>query len=93
VLILAGVAVAQPRRHSRTEHAARFAGPSVRPGECRIDQRSINAVPLDLEFKDETGKTVNLGDYFHSGRPVISEPGVLHLSHACGEEWPARQAD
>ena len=46
-----------------------------------IDQRLDQQVPLDLQFKDETGKTVKLGDYFHSGRPVHPEPGVLHLSH------------
>ena len=28
-------------------------------------------LPLDTELKDETGKTVKLGDYFNKGRPVI----------------------
>jgi protein SCO1 len=36
-----------------------------------IDQRLNEQVPLDLTFKDEEGKTVRLGDYFHDGRPVI----------------------
>jgi protein SCO1 len=36
-----------------------------------IDQRLNEPVPLDLTFKDEQGKTVRLGDYFHGGRPVI----------------------
>jgi protein SCO1/2 len=36
-----------------------------------IDQRLNEQVPLNLTFKDETGKTVKLGDYFHEGRPVI----------------------
>ena len=36
-----------------------------------IDQRLNQRIPLDLEFKDETGKTVRLGEYFSSGRPVI----------------------
>jgi len=36
-----------------------------------IDQRLNEQVPLDLTFKDEQGKTVRLGDYFHEGRPVI----------------------
>jgi protein SCO1/2 len=36
-----------------------------------IDQRLNEQVPLDLTFKDEQGKTVRLGDYFHDGRPVI----------------------
>jgi protein SCO1/2 len=36
-----------------------------------IDQRLNEQVPLNLTFKDEQGKTVMLGDYFHQGRPVI----------------------
>lgn len=36
-----------------------------------IDQRLNEQVPLALTFKDEQGKTVKLGDYFQTGRPVI----------------------
>jgi protein SCO1/2 len=36
-----------------------------------IDQRLNEQLPLNLTFKDEQGKTVQLGDYFHHGRPVI----------------------
>lgn len=36
-----------------------------------IDQRLNEQVPLNLTFKDEQGMTVQLGDYFHQGRPVI----------------------
>jgi protein SCO1/2 len=35
-----------------------------------IDQLLNNQVPLDLEFKDETGRTVKLGEYFN-GKPVV----------------------
>jgi protein SCO1/2 len=35
-----------------------------------IDQRLNEQVPLDLHFRDETGKTVRLGDYFGK-KPVI----------------------
>jgi protein SCO1/2 len=35
-----------------------------------IDQRLNEQVPLNLQFRDETGKTVALGDYF-SKKPVI----------------------
>lgn len=44
-------------------------GPEV-VREVRFDQRLGEQVPLDLPFRDETGKTVPLGDYFH-GKPVI----------------------
>ena len=35
-----------------------------------IDQRLNDQVPLDLQFRDEAGKTVKLGDYFGK-KPVI----------------------
>ena len=35
-----------------------------------IDQKLNTQLPLDLTFRDETGKTVRLGDYFGS-KPVI----------------------
>jgi protein SCO1/2 len=35
-----------------------------------IDQRLNEQVPLDLQFRDEAGKTVTLGDYFGK-KPVI----------------------
>ena len=56
-----------------------------------IDQRLNEQVPLDLQFRDETGKTVTLGNYFGK-KPVVlslvyfdcpmlctmSENGLLH---------------
>lgn len=38
--------------------------------EVGIDQRLNEQVPLDLEFQDETGRTVRLGDYF-GRKPVL----------------------
>jgi protein SCO1/2 len=35
-----------------------------------FDQRLDEQVPLELSFKDETGKDIKLDDYFH-GKPVI----------------------
>jgi protein SCO1 len=51
-----------------------------------IDQRLNQPVPLDLQFKDETGKTVKLGDYFRSGRPVILNLVYYTCPMLCGEE-------
>ena len=51
-----------------------------------IDQRLNQQVPLDLEFRDETGKTVKLGDYFQSGRPVILHLVYYTCPMLCGEE-------
>lgn len=36
-----------------------------------VDERLDEAIPLDLEFADESGETVRLGDYFDGERPVI----------------------
>ena len=35
-----------------------------------IEQRLGNQIPLDLMFRDETGREVRLGEYFGKGRPV-----------------------
>ena len=51
-----------------------------------IDQRLDQQVPLDLQFKDETGRTVKLGDYFHADRPVILNLVYYTCPMLCGEE-------
>jgi protein SCO1 len=51
-----------------------------------IDQRLDQPLPLDLQFKDETGRTVKLGDYFHAGRPVILNLVYYTCPMLCGEE-------
>ncbi len=47
-----------------------------------IDQKLDSQVPLDLRFKDETGKTVKLGDYFGK-RPVILAPVYYECPMLC----------
>jgi len=39
--------------------------------DVSIHQQLNHQLPLDLHFKDDTGKTITLGDYFGHGRPVI----------------------
>ncbi|MCX7016653.1 MAG: SCO family protein [Candidatus Sumerlaeota bacterium] len=36
-----------------------------------VEEHLDGQLPLGLEFKDELNKTVKLGDYFRSGRPVL----------------------
>lgn len=50
-----------------------------------IEQKLDEQVPLDLEFRDETGKTVKLGDYFHPGRPVVLNLVYYNCPMLCGE--------
>lgn len=41
------------------------------PPQITIAQKLGSQVPLDLQFRDETGKVVRLGQYFNNGRPVL----------------------
>lgn len=60
--------------------------PSVEGFDTRtigIDQKLNTQVPLDLQFKDEDGKTVKLGDYFNHGKPVIFNPVFYECKGVC----------
>jgi protein SCO1/2 len=84
MVLLPGVlAVAQaplPVAEARQASAAPQAGAPVPAGNSKalppllqgigIDQRLNEQVPLNLQFRDETGKTVRLGDYIGK-KPVI----------------------
>ncbi len=55
------------------DDSSQWSGASPPPSlldKVGVDQRMGNAVPLNLTFKDENGKTVRLGDYFNKGKPV-----------------------
>lgn len=47
-----------------------------------IDQRLNEQIPLDLAFKDESGKTVHLGDYFGK-KPVILSLVYFNCPRLC----------
>lgn len=48
-----------------------------------IDQKLGNKVPLELEFNDETGKTVKLGEFFSNGKPVVFVPAYYRCRLIC----------
>ena len=50
-----------------------------------IDQHLNDQLPLDLHFRDETGKDVRLGDYFGKQRPVILSLVYYRCPMLCGE--------
>jgi protein SCO1 len=50
-----------------------------------IDQRLNAEVPADLEFRDDLGNPVKLGDYFGHGRPVILNLGYYQCPMLCSE--------
>ncbi len=88
ILLTAGAfALAQPPSSFQDKSAS--AASQVSPADLSnigIEQRLDQQVPLDLQFKDETGKTVQLGDYFKSGRPVLLNLVYYTCPMLCGEE-------
>jgi protein SCO1/2 len=55
------------RAHARSEAPA----PATVVAQTGIDQKLGDPVPLDLEFRDESGATVRLGQYFGGKKPVL----------------------
>ncbi len=49
-----------------------------------IDQRLGTQIPLDLEFRDEQGKTVRLADLLH-GKPIVLSLVYYRCPLLCGE--------
>ena len=48
-----------------------------------IDQRLDQAVPFDLTFRDEFGRTVTLGSFFQAGKPVLLAPVYYRCPMLC----------
>jgi len=60
---------------------------NVRPPKLEnvgIEQHLDGQVPPDLTFRDETGKTVKLGDYF-GRKPIILDLAYYNCTMLCGE--------
>jgi len=87
VMLASAFAMAQPP--SSFQRDASQPSAQVSPDDLKnvgIDQRLDQQVPLDLQFQDETGKTVKLDDYFQAGRPVILNLVYYTCPMLCGEE-------
>ena len=52
--------------------------------EVGLDQKLNTQIPLNLAFKDESGRTVKLGDYF-GNRPVILTLNYFDCPMLCTE--------
>lgn len=50
-----------------------------------IEQKLNAQIPIETEFKNEDGKTVKLGEYFKSGRPVIVALVYYECPMLCSE--------
>lgn len=87
-MLAATLAIAQPPS-SFQEKPSTGPASQVNPPELKdigIDQRLNQPLPLDLQFKDEAGNAVKLGDYFQKGRPVILNLVYYTCPMLCGEE-------
>ena len=59
--------------------------PGTTLSQVGFDQNLDAQLPLDLTFRDESGRTVRLGDYFGS-KPVIITLVYFRCPMLCGEE-------
>lgn len=85
---------ASPRITAGLVAATLLAAPALARGEdapgttlskVGFDQNLDAPLPLDLNFRDESGRTVALGDYFGS-KPVIVTLVYFRCPMLCGEE-------
>ena len=53
------------------------------PQGVGIDERLDEQLPLDLQFMDDTGRTVTLGEYFDRGMPVVITPVFYRCRNLC----------
>jgi protein SCO1/2 len=62
-------------------------GSPIPPGtlnDVTVVEHTGSQLPLDLTFVDETGKTVQLRDYFKPNRPVVVQLGYYGCPMLCG---------
>ena len=81
--LLTGVALALAAPPPVLAHDPRADARPPALQEVAFDQRVNASVPLDAVFRDETGRTVRLGDYFGS-RPVV----LALVYHRCRDLCP-----
>ena len=53
------------------------------PEGVGIDERLDERLPLDLQFIDDTGRTITLGEYFDRGMPVVITPVFYRCRNLC----------
>ena len=87
ILIAAAVLLSLPAMGQGVLEAPAAPPANMRPPGLKhvgIEQHLDEQVPLNLAFKDETGKSVQLGDYFGK-RPVILSLVYYRCPMLCGQ--------
>lgn len=94
-LLLCGSASGQGQQHynsplyaPRTYDPAQSQATSGLPkalDNIGIEQKLNEQIPLDVEFRDENGNAVKLGEFFGRNRPVIIAPVYFECPMLCNE--------
>jgi protein SCO1/2 len=58
--------------------------PPQLPGRVALSQKLDSQIPLDLMFRDESGRIVRLSEYFNHGKPVVLSFMYYRCPMLCG---------
>lgn len=87
-MVAALVASAQPGQPEPVQQSYSLVDPNLKPKVPKglegvgIDQKLDQQLPLNAQFKDEAGRTVTLGSFFH-GKPVLLAPVYYRCPMLC----------
>jgi protein SCO1 len=88
LMVTALVASAQPGQPEPVQQSYSLVDPNLKPKVPKglegvgIDQKLDQQLPLNVQFKDEAGRTVTLGSFFH-GKPVLLAPVYYRCPMLC----------
>ncbi|HEY7392145.1 MAG TPA: SCO family protein [Bryobacteraceae bacterium] len=88
LMVGALVVSAQPGQPEPVQQSYSLVNPDLKPKVPKalegvgIDQKLDQQLPLNAQFKDEAGRTVTLGSFFH-GKPVLLAPVYYRCPMLC----------
>jgi protein SCO1 len=88
LMVAALMVSAQPGEPEPVQQSYSLVDPNLKPKVPKglegvgIDQKLDQQLPLNVQFKDEAGRTVTLGSFFH-GKPVLLAPVYYRCPMLC----------
>jgi protein SCO1 len=88
LMVAALVVSAQPGQPEPVQQSYSLVDPNLKPKVPKglegvgIDQKLDQQLPLNVQFRDEAGRTVTLGSFFH-GKPVLLAPVYYRCPMLC----------